>query len=107
MAKIDNVFRIKSFLNAWNYIKPWVVFVTVMLILRYTGALSGISILTGRALMETGVMDASADEPAVAKKFNYNFTIKDLNGNVIDVKDFKGRTIFLNLWATWCGPCRM
>ncbi len=57
--------------------------------------------------METGVMDASADEPAVAKKFNYNFTIKDLNGNVIDVKEFKGKTIFLNLWATWCGPCRM
>ena len=100
-------FRVKSLRNAWNYIKPWVVFVTVMLILRYTGALSGISILTGRALMETGVMDASADEPAVAKKFNYNFTIKDLNGNVIDVKEFKGRTIFLNLWATWCGPCRM
>ena len=107
MAKIDNVFRVKSFLNAWNYIKPWVVFVTVMLFLRYTGALSGISILTGRALMETGVMDASADEPAVAKKFNYNFTIKDLDGNVIDVKEFKGKTIFLNLWATWCGPCRM
>ena len=107
MAKIDNVFRADSLSKAWNYIKPWLVFVTVMLILRYTGALSGISILTGRALMVTGVMDASADEPAVAKKFNYNFTIKDLEGKVIDVKEFKGRTIFLNLWATWCGPCRM
>ncbi len=107
MAKIDNVFRVESLQKAWNYIRPWVVFVAVMLILRYTGALSGISILTGRALMETGVMDASADEPAVAKKFNYNFTIKDLDGKVIDVKEFKGRTIFLNLWATWCGPCRM
>ena len=107
MAKIDNVFRVESLRKAWNYIKPWAVFVAVMLILRYTGALSGISILTGRALMETGVMDASADEPAVAKKFNYNFTIKDLDGKLIDVKEFKGRTIFLNLWATWCGPCRM
>jgi thiol-disulfide isomerase/thioredoxin len=107
MAKIDNVFRFESLRKAWNFIKPWVVFVAVMLILRYTGALSGISILTGRALMETGVMDASAEEPAVAKKFNYNFTIKDLDGNVIDVKEYKGKTIFLNLWATWCGPCRM
>jgi len=107
MAKIDNVFRVESLRKGWNYIRPWVVFVAVMLILRYTGALSGISILTGRALMVTGVMDANADEPAVAKKFNYNFTIKDLDGNVIDVKEFKGRTIFLNLWATWCGPCRM
>ena len=44
------LFRVESLRKAWNYIKPWVVFVAVMLILRYTGALSGISILTGRAL---------------------------------------------------------
>jgi len=52
-------------------------------------------------------MDARPEEPAVAKKFNYNFSIKDLSGNVTDVQEFKGKTIFLNIWATWCGPCRM
>jgi thiol-disulfide isomerase/thioredoxin len=107
MLKIDNVFRSEALRKAWNYIKSWFIFVAVLLVLRYTGALSGISVLTGRALMKTGIMDVSTEEPAVAKKFNYNFTIKDLNGNVLDVKDLKGRTIFLNLWATWCGPCRM
>jgi len=107
MLKINSVFRSEALRNAWNYIKPWVIFVAVLLVLRYTGALSGISVLTGRALMETGIMDVNLEEPAVAKKFNYNFTIKDLNGNVLDVKDLKGKTIFLNLWATWCGPCRM
>ena len=107
MLKINSVFRSEALRNAWNYIKPWVIFVAVLLVLRYTGALSGISVLTGRALMETGIMDVNLDEPAVAKKFNYNFTIKDLNGSVLDVKDLKGKTIFLNLWATWCGPCRM
>ncbi len=107
MLKINSVFRSEALRNAWNYIRPWVIFVAVLLVLRYTGALSGISVLTGRALMETGIMDVNPEEPAVAKKFNYNFTIKDLNGNVLDVKDLKGKTIFLNLWATWCGPCRM
>jgi thiol-disulfide isomerase/thioredoxin len=107
MSKIHSLFRAETLRKAWNYIKPWAVFVVVLFVLRYTGALSGISILTGRALMETGVMDANPEEPAVAKKFNYNFTIKDMNGNVTDVKDLKGKTIFLNLWATWCGPCRM
>jgi len=107
MSKIDRVFRSETLRNAWNHVKSWVIFVAVLLVLRYTGALSGISVLTGRALMETGIMDVNLEEPAVAKKFNYNFTIKDLNGNVLDVKDLKGRTIFLNLWATWCGPCRM
>ena len=107
MLKINSVFRSDALRNAWNYLKSWVIFVAVLLVLRYTGALSGISVLTGRALMETGIMDVNLEEPAVAKKFNYNFTIKDLNGNVLDVKDLKGKTIFLNLWATWCGPCRM
>jgi len=107
MSKIDRVFRSETLRKLWNHVKSWVIFVAVLLVLRYTGALSGISVLTGRALMETGIMDVNLEEPAVAKKFNYNFTIKDLNGNVLDVKDLKGRTIFLNLWATWCGPCRM
>lgn len=107
MPKIDSLLRNEKLRGAWKSIQPWVVFVVVLIVLRYTGVLSGISILTGRALMETGVMDAKTGEPPVAKKFNYNFSIKDMDGNVIDVRDLKGKTIFLNLWATWCGPCRM
>ena len=52
-------------------------------------------------------MNASIEEPAVVKSFDYNFKIRDLNGTVIDFKDFKGKTIFINVWATWCGPCRI
>jgi thiol-disulfide isomerase/thioredoxin len=52
-------------------------------------------------------MNASVDTSAPAKSFNYNFKIKDLQGNVTDFKTFKGKTIFLNIWATWCGPCRI
>ena len=52
-------------------------------------------------------MNASVEEPVVIKTFDYNFKIKDLDGTVIDFKDFKGKTIFLNVWATWCGPCRI
>ena len=39
-------------------------------------------------------------------KFNYNFSIKDLQGTKTSFEKFKGKVIFLNLWATWCGPCR-
>ncbi len=31
--------------------------------------------------------------------------LTDLQGNAIDLKDFKGKRVFLNLWATWCKPC--
>ena len=32
--------------------------------------------------------------------------IKDLEGNTFKIEDKKGKVVLLNLWATWCGPCR-
>jgi thiol-disulfide isomerase/thioredoxin len=33
-------------------------------------------------------------------------TFRDANGQPRTLADFKGRTVLLNLWATWCVPCR-
>ena len=35
-----------------------------------------------------------------------DFTLMDQNGNVHTLSDYKGQTVFLNFWATWCPPCR-
>ena len=35
-----------------------------------------------------------------------DFTLVDLNDNPISLSDFRGKTVFLNFWATWCPPCR-
>lgn len=35
-----------------------------------------------------------------------DFELQDQYGNLHTLKDYEGKTIFLNFWATWCPPCR-
>jgi thiol-disulfide isomerase/thioredoxin len=77
----------------------------ILFFLRVTGLLSGFSSATQSIVMETGLLDASVDTKE-SEAFNYDFTIKDLNEDKIGFNQFKGKVVFLNLWATWCGPCK-
>lgn len=34
-----------------------------------------------------------------------NFTVTDLDGKTMEFSQYRGKTVVLNVWATWCGPC--
>lgn len=46
--------------------------------------------------------ESSSAEKVIAP----DFTLKDLNGNDVSLKDYRGKKVYLNFWATWCPPCK-
>jgi len=59
-----------------------------------------------RGILATGIFrpDVSMDESEF-KRAEYNMPLITLAGERTSLREFEGKTIFLNFWATWCPPC--
>jgi len=90
----------------FQFFKPIALTLILVGFLQITGLWGSASAGAQMLVMKTGVLNASAEAKESPADFDYNFSIKDLKGNRISFDQYKGKVIFINLWATWCGPCK-
>ena len=57
----------------------------------------------GTTMVAVGLVD---DRAVQVDELAPDFRLTDLDGNVVMLSDFRGKTVVLNFWATWCPPCR-
>ncbi len=82
----------------------WAIFIGVIATLYLTGLHTPVLGFMQGLILKTGIIKPTIDKESHVRA-SYSFTLIDRNGEFINFRNYQGKTVFINFWATWCPPC--
>lgn len=84
----------------------WIFILAIPSVIYFTGLHTEAVGRMQQVLLWAGLMQADTNLPERAQKAaDYDLTLVSFSGEIINLSQFRGKTIFLNFWASWCPPC--